>query len=73
MDVPQIRKHTPTLMKHLKRFDACFPRKNTIAFRPIDVFSQLSDLAEKSVEPIAINTGVSVRPLQERLSQHCWD
>jgi SRSO17 transposase len=37
------------------------------------VCGQLSDIPEKSVEPIAINAGVPARTLQEFLSQHRWD
>src|SRR5450759_2854693 len=73
MDVPQIRKLKPKLKQFLKRFDDCFPRKDTRAHLPVYVSGQLSDIPEKSVEPIAINAGVPVRTLQEFLSQHSWD
>ena len=73
MDIPQIRKLKPALKKFLKRFDDCFPRKDTRAHLPVYVSGQLSDLPEKSVEPIALNAGVPVRTLQEFLSQHHWD
>src|SRR3954468_9675373 len=73
MDVQQIRKLKPRLRQFLKRFDDCFPRKDTRAHLPVYVSGQLSDIPEKSVEPIAINAGVPVRTLQEFLSQHAWD
>src|SRR6478735_4255499 len=73
MDIPQIRKLKPTLRKFLEQFDDCFPRKDTRAHLPVYVSGQLSDIPEKSVEPIAINAGVPVRTLQEFLSQHAWD
>jgi SRSO17 transposase len=73
MDIPQIRKLKPALKKFLKRFDRCFPRKDTRAHLPVYVSGQLSDIPEKSVEPIAINAGVPPRTLQEFLSQHHWD
>jgi SRSO17 transposase len=73
MDVPQLRKLKPRLRQFLKRFDGCFPRKDTRAHLPVYVSGQLSDIPEKSVEPIAINAGVPVRMLQEFLSQHAWD
>jgi SRSO17 transposase len=73
MDVQQIRKLKPKLRHFLKRFDDCFPRKDTRAHLPVYVSGQLSELREKSVEPIAINAGVPVRTLQEFLSQHAWD
>src|SRR5437764_14157541 len=67
MDIPQIRKLKPTLKKFLKRLDHCFPRKDTRAHLPVYVSGQLSDIPEKSVEPIAINAGVPPRTLQEFL------
>jgi SRSO17 transposase len=73
MDVQQVRKLKPKLRQFLKRFDDCFPRKDTRAHLPVYVAGQLSDIPEKSVEPIAINAGVPVRTLQEFLSQHRWD
>lgn len=73
MDVPQIRKLKPKLKQFLKRFDDCFPRKDTRAHLPVYVSGQLSDIPEKSVEPIALSAGVPVRTLQEFLSQHVWD
>src|SRR5438309_10915362 len=73
MDIPQIRKLKPKLREFLTRFDDCFPRKDTRAHLPVYVSGQLSDIPEKSVEPIALNAGVPVRTLQEFLSQHAWD
>src|SRR5512135_2513167 len=73
MDVPQLRKLKPKLRKFLDRFDDCFPRKDTRAHLPVYVSGQLSDIPEKSVEPIAINAGVPPRTLQEFLSQHRGD
>src|SRR3954466_11290613 len=73
MDIPQIRKLKPAPKKLLKRFDDCFPRKDTRAHLPVYVSGQLSDLPEKSVEPIAIHAGVPPRTSQEFLSQHRWD
>ena len=73
MDIPQLRRLKPALKKFLKRFDDCFPRKDTRAHLPVYVSGQLSDIPEKSVEPIALNAGVPVRTLQEFLSQDRWD
>jgi len=73
MDISQIRKLKPKLKKFLTRFDHCFPRKDTRAHLPTYISGQLSDIPEKSVEPIAINAGVAPRTLQEFLSQHHWD
>src|ERR1035441_10681696 len=73
MDVQQMRKLKPKLKQFLKEFDDCFPRKDTAAHLPVYISGQLSDIPEKSVEPIAINAGVPPRTLQEFLSQHKWD
>lgn len=73
MDIPQLRQLKPKLRKFLKRFDAAFPRKDTRAHLPTYISGQLSDIPEKSVEPIALNAGVAPRTLQEFLSQHRWD
>src|SRR3954464_5712874 len=72
MNIPQIRSLKPKLRKFLKRFDACFPRKDTRAHLPTYISGQLSDIPQKSVEPIAIYAGVAPRTLQEFLSQHHW-
>jgi SRSO17 transposase len=73
MDVQQMRKLKPKLKQFLEEFDGCFPRKDTAAHLPVYISGQLSDIPEKSVEPIAINAGVPPRTLQEFLSQHKWD
>src|SRR5438445_4137697 len=73
MAILQILKLKPALKKFLKRFDRCFPRRATRAPLPVYSSGQLSDIPEKSVEPIAINAGVPPRTLQEFLSQHHWD
>ncbi len=73
MNIPQIRSLKPKLRSFLKRFDDCFPRKDTRAHLPTYISGQISDIPEKSVEPIALNAGVAPRTLQEFLSQHHWD
>jgi SRSO17 transposase len=73
MDVQQIRKLKPKLRQFLKRFDDCFARKDTRAHLPVYISGQLSNIPEKSVEPIALSADVPPRTLQEFLSQHCWD
>jgi hypothetical protein len=41
MDIPQIRKLKPALKKFLKRFDHCFPRKDTRAHLPVSVVPRI--------------------------------
>src|SRR3954453_11723592 len=72
MDVPELRRLKPRLASFLKRFDACFQRKATRAHLPTYIKGQLSDLPDKSVEPIAVKAGVAPRTLQEFLSQLRW-
>ena len=72
MDVDQIRSLEPKLAKFLDRFHDCFDRKDTRAHLGVYVRGQLSDLPEKSVEPIALDAGVAPRTLQEFLSQLKW-
>jgi SRSO17 transposase len=72
MDVNQIRRLEPKLAQFLGRFHDCFDRKDTRAHLGTYVRGQLSDLPEKSVEPIALDADVAPRTLQEFLSQHRW-
>ncbi len=73
MDAEQIRQLEPKLDRFLGRFADCFARKDTRAHLGVYVRGQLSDLPEKSVEPIALAAGVAPRTLQEFLSQLKWD
>jgi SRSO17 transposase len=72
MDVDQIRRLEPKLVQYLAHFRECFDRKDTRAHPGVYVRGQLSDLPEKSVEPIALDADVAPRTLQEFLSQHRW-
>jgi SRSO17 transposase len=73
MDAEQLRQLEPKLEGFLGRFGDCFARKDTRAHLGVYVRGQLSDLPEKSVEPIALEAGVAPRTLQEFLSQLKWD
>ena len=73
MDAQQIRKLGPSLNRFLDVFADCFERKDTRAHLGVYIRGQLSDLQEKSVEPIALSAGVAPRTLQEFLSQLKWD
>jgi len=73
MDARQIRQFKPMLRRYLRQFDDCFSRRDTRAHMPVYVEGQLSDLREKSCEPIALRAGVAPRTLQEFLAQHKWD
>ena len=73
MDADQIRRLGPELLEFLGHFDDCFSRKDTRAHLSTYIRGQLSDLPQKSVEPIALEAGVAPRTLQEFLSQLKWD
>lgn len=73
MDAVQIRKLKPMLTRYLKRFDDCFSRRDTRSHFSTYVKGQLSDLGEKSCEPIALAAKIPPRNLQEFLSAYKWD
>lgn len=73
MDADQIRRLRPLLTKYLKRFEDCFDRRDTGVYLPVYVEGQLSNLSEKSCEPIALAAGVPPRNLQEFLAHYRWD
>jgi SRSO17 transposase len=73
MDAKQIRQLKPMLTRYLKQFDDCFARRDTRAHFSTYVEGQLSDLGEKSCEPIALAAGISPRTLQEFLSTYRWE
>jgi SRSO17 transposase len=73
MDANQIRELRPMLGRYLKQFNDCFSRHDSRAYLPVYVEGQLSDLSEKSCEPIALAAGVPPRNLQEFLAAYKWD
>lgn len=73
MDAQQIRLLEPKLDDFLEHFSECFGRRDTAGHLPVYVRGQLSDLPEKSVEPVALNSGVAPRTLQEFLTHLTWD
>ena len=73
MDAEQIRQLKPMLTRYLKQFDDCFARRDTRAHFSTYVEGQLSDLSEKSCEPIALAAGTPPRTLQEFLSTYRWE
>jgi SRSO17 transposase len=73
MDAGQIRQLKPMLTRYLKRFDDCFERRDTRAHFSTYVEGQLSDLGEKSCEPMALAAGIPPRNLQEFLAHYKWE
>ena len=73
MDANQIRELRPLLTGYLERFEDCFERRDTRAHLATYVEGQLSDLGEKSCEPIALAAGIPPRNLQEFLAKYRWN
>jgi SRSO17 transposase len=57
----------------LNRFDDCFTRRESREYFSIYVDGQLSELPEKSCEPMALAAGIPPRNLQEFLAHYKWD
>jgi SRSO17 transposase len=72
MDAEQIRRLNPVLSRYLDQFEDCFERRDTRAHFSTYVKGQLSDLSEKSCEPIALAAKVPPRNLQEFLAAYKW-
>jgi SRSO17 transposase len=73
MDADQIRKLKPMLTRYLNQFDDCFSRDETRSYFSVYVGGQLSELGEKSCEPIALAAGIPPRNLQEFLAAYMWN
>lgn len=73
MDAATIRSLSPRLVEYLARFDDCFKRREGREHLGVYVRGQLSELNQKSVEPMALRAGVAPRTLQEFLASYAWD
>jgi SRSO17 transposase len=73
MTAEQVAALGPAFTDYLRCFRSCFVTKNTFAHLGTYCRGLLSDLARKSVEPIAQAAGSAVRTLQEFLTHHVWD
>ena len=58
---------------YLRFFENCIVYRPTVGHLHSYCRGLLSDLARKSMEPIALACGTAVRTLQEFLSDHVWD
>ena len=72
MDAKSLRTLGPELKAFLGRFSDGFEYQAG-GYLTHSVSGQLSDLARKSVEPMALRAGVPVRSLQEFLTHLTWD
>src|SRR4051812_40726036 len=57
---------------YLRRFFRCFPQDRTAAHFDAYCRGLLSDLARKTVEPLALTAGTAVRTLQEFSATAKW-
>jgi SRSO17 transposase len=73
MDVQQIEGMGRPLGKFLGEFEDCFGRSEPREHLRTYVQGQLSNLARKSIEPIALSAKVSPRTLQGFFSYLSWD
>jgi len=73
MTVEQVAALGPAFTEYLRCFRPCFVTKNAFSHLGTYCRGLLSDLARKSVEPIALAAGCAVRTLQEFLTHHTWD
>lgn len=73
MDAKQIRELKPQLTSFLRGFGDCFSRCDTAGYLAIYVEGQLSNLSEKSCEPMALAAGIPPRNLQQFLSSFKWN
>lgn len=73
MTTEQVTALGPAFARYLRDFRPCFVTARTFEHLGTYCRGLLSDLARKSVEPIALAAGCAVRTLQEFLSQHVWD
>src|SRR5919108_1814790 len=73
MTPEQVAALGPAFAAYLREFDDCFSQDRTRDHLHTYCWGLLSDLARKSVEPIALAAGTAVRTLQEFLRDHVWD
>ena len=73
MTADQIRSLQPALAALLGNFREFFNREATFAHWERYLTGLMTDLKRKSVEPIALASGVAVRTLQEFLAFFVWD
>jgi len=73
MDVHEIKRLGRQLDRFLREFDDCFGRSEPREHLRTYVQGQLSNLARKSIEPIALLAQVAPRTLQGFLSYLLWD
>src|SRR5512145_661550 len=73
MDAAQLQSLQPALESWLGRFIPCFKRAGTFRHMMFYILGLMASLKRKSIEPIALASGIAVRTLQEFLAFYVWD
>ena len=73
MNYEQLASFEPALARFLEKVRHCFKRDKTFGYLQKYMLGLMADLKRKSIEPIALASGVAVRTLQEFLAFFSWD
>ena len=73
MNDEQLASFEPALARFLDKIRPCFKRDKTFGYLQKYMVGLMTDLKRKSIEPIALASGVAVRTLQEFLAFFVWD
>jgi len=73
MNYEQLASFEPALAEFLAKVRHCFKRDKTFSYMQKYILGLMADLKRKSIEPIALASGVAVRTLQEFLAFFSWD
>ena len=73
MNYEQLASFEPALARFLDKIRPCFKRDKTFGYLQKYMLGLMADLKRKSIEPIALASGVAVRTLQEFLAFFRWD
>ena len=73
MNYKQLASFEPALAEFLEKVRHCFKRDKTFGYLQKYMLGLMADLKRKSIEPIALASGVAVRTLQEFLAFFRWD
>ena len=73
MNYKQLASFEPALARFLEKVRPCFKRDKTFGYLQKYILGLMADLKRKSIEPIALASGVAVRTLQEFLAFFAWD
>lgn len=73
MEYEQISLLKDDLESFLRKFIYCFKREKSLNHLSRYILGLMTDLRRKSIEPIALAAGVTVRTLQEFLAHSQWD